>query len=222
MPLFYPVALDVCAAPLHNADPPSVKDHRVLVPNEHWRKESATMSIARLRVPGAFTLAIGVILGWGLAQCNPPVLRASGSDRAGESILLTGPTLIRYDEALRSPISQDAIYYLDYRTGRLLATVPSFLGSTNSKKLLDAFAERDLVADFKLDLERGPKPRFMMATGALGAHSDGWAPLYVFETSTSQVAVYKVQQQQLGTNSRPLFQLVEIRSFARDAERAEQ
>ncbi len=176
------------------------------------------MSIPRLRVPSAFTLAIGVALGWGLASSKPPVLRAGGGDRSGESVLLTGPTLVRYDDALRVPISHDAIYYLDYKGGRLLATVPSYLSSSNSRKLLDSFAERDLVADFKLDPERGAKPHFLMTTGALGTHSDGWAPLYVFESSTSQVAVYKVQQQKIGTDNRPLFELMEIRSFARDAE----
>ena len=42
-------------------------------------------------------------------------------------------------------------------------------------------------------------PKFKMTTGALGAYSEGWAPLYVFETVTNQVAVYRVSQQSVGT-----------------------
>jgi hypothetical protein len=63
--------------------------------------------------------------------------------------------------------------------------------------------ERDLVADFKIDLENGPKPRFLMTTGSLGSYSDGWAPLYVFESTTNRLAIYRVQQLSVGTNSRP-------------------
>ncbi len=74
------------------------------------------------------------------------------------------------------------------------------------------FAERDLPTDFKIDLGRTKiRPHWLMTTGALGAYSDGWAPLYVFETITGQVAVYKIEQQQVGISSRPKFELVEIR-----------
>ena len=30
----------------------------------------------------------------------------------------------------------------------------------------------------------GPRPHFLMTTGALGQYSEGWAPLFVFETTT--------------------------------------
>jgi hypothetical protein len=182
------------------------------------RKESTAMSVPRpRRLPGAITLALGVLLGWGLANLRAPILHAHGGDRSGESVLATGPTMVRFDDGLRVPLAHDAIYYLDYKGGRLLAVVPIYRGGNVGAKLLDNFAERDLVADFKLDLERGPKPHFMMTTGALGEHSDGWSPLYVFESTTSQVAVYRVQQQTVGTVTRPRFDLVEIRSFARGA-----
>jgi len=144
-----------------------------------------------------------------------PLVRAGGGDRSGESIVTAGPVLVRYNEGLKVQLPQDALYYLDYQGGRLLATVPSFRQSVGSSKLLDSFAERDLVADFKIDLENGPKPRFLMTTGSLGSYSEGWSPLYVFESTTSQVGVYRVQQQIVGTNSRPRFDLMEIRSIAR-------
>ena len=64
-----------------------------------------------------------------------------------------------------------------------------------STQLIEPFSERDLVADFKLDLDAGPRPRFLMTTGSIGPDNAGWAPLYVFETTTSQLGVYRMQIQ---------------------------
>ena len=106
--------------------------------------------------------------------------------------------LVRYNEGTKVQIPQDALYYLDYKGGRLLATIPSFRQSVGATQMLDRFAERDLVADFKIDLDNGPRPHFLMTTGALGSYSEGWAPLFVFESTTNQVAVYKLTQQNGG------------------------
>jgi len=163
---------------------------------------------------GAIMLAVGLAMGWTGASLRGPVVRASGSDRSGESIVATGPVYVQYNEGKKVQIPQDAIYYLDYKGGKLLATVPSFRQSFGPAKLLDSFIERDLVADFKLDVNNGPRPRFLMTTGALGAYSEGTAPLYVFETTTGQIAVYKVVQQTIGPNSQPRFDLIEIRPIA--------
>ena len=70
------------------------------------------------------------------------------------------------------------------------------------------------MADFKLDPEAGPRPHFLMTTCELGAYSLGWAPLIVFETTTNQVATYRLQQQSVGTSTKPVFELVEVRSIA--------
>lgn len=176
------------------------------------------MMTAPRRLPSALVLTIGLALGWVMGHVPAPMankVQASGGDRSGESIVATGPILLRYNEGTKVQIPLDAIYYLDYKGGRLLATVPSYRQSFGPAKLLDEFAERDLVADFKLDLDNGPRPHFLMTTGALGTYSDGWAPLFVFETTTNQVAVYKVAQQMVGAQSVPKFELVELRSLAR-------
>jgi hypothetical protein len=174
------------------------------------------MFAPRSRIPTALALLIGVLLGWALASIRPTPLHAGAGDRSGEAIVATGPVLIRYDEAARAPIPLDAIYFLDYKGGRLLATIPSLRQTASSTRMIDTFDERDLVADFKLDLDTGPRPRFLMTTGSLGAYSAGWAPLYVFETTTNQLAVYRMQAQQTsGTDSRPRFELVEVRSYAK-------
>jgi len=169
------------------------------------------MPIERTRLTTAITLGAGVALGWLLARGPGPTLQAHGGDRWSESILASGPVMVRYDERLKAPLAQDALYYLDYRGGRLLATVPSYQKSGGSTRMIDTFAERDLIADFHIDVEGGPRPHFLMTTGALGQYSEGWAPLFVFETTTNQVATYKVQQQTVGMSSRPSFELVEVR-----------
>ena len=38
-------------------------------------------------------------MGWALASFRPVPLQASAGDRSGESIVATGPVLVRFDEA---------------------------------------------------------------------------------------------------------------------------
>jgi hypothetical protein len=174
------------------------------------------MSLKRPRVSTALVLAVGVLLGWLLASFprSLPRAYALGTDRWGDAVVASGPVSIRYDERLRAPLKQDALYYLDYRAGRLLGTIPSYQQSGATVRLIDTFTERDLVADFKLDVETGPKPHFVMTTCEIGAYSMGWAPLFVFETETKQVATYRIQQQSVGTSSRPMFELIDLRTIA--------
>jgi hypothetical protein len=174
------------------------------------------MMVSRSHIPTVLALVLGLGVGLTLASLRPAALHAGAGDRAGESIVATGPVLVRYDEAAKGPVALDALYFLDYKGGRLLATVPTYQQTTTSTRLIESFSERDLVADFKLNLDTGPRPRFLMTTGSLGPYNDGWAPLYVFETNSSQVAIYRMQVQlTIGKTSRPRFDLVEVRSFAK-------
>jgi hypothetical protein len=122
---------------------------------------------------------------------------------------------MEYDDASKSPIPLEALYFLDYKAGKLLATIPSYRMAGTKMELIDGFVERDLVADFKLDLDAGGRPpRFLMTTGSLGRYSSGWAPLYVFETTTGQVAVYRMQVgQKYGESGSGRFELVEVRRY---------
>jgi hypothetical protein len=168
----------------------------------------------RSRIRLTLVLGVGVVLGWFLAGFRARPAWATAGDRAGECITATGPVLMQYDESTKSPIPLEAVYFLDYKGGRLLATVPSYKQTGGRTQILDEFAERDLTADFKLDLSGGPRPRFAMTTGGLGRFSSGWAPLYVFETTSSQVGVYRIQVgQSYGSNLAPQFELVEMRSY---------
>src|SRR5271170_7056576 len=77
----------------------------------------------RFRVPTALALLMGVFLGWGLSSFRPVPLRASAGDRSGEAIVATGPILMQYDETAKAVIPLEALYFLDYKGGRLLGTV---------------------------------------------------------------------------------------------------
>ena len=103
-------------------------------------------------------LVVGVALGWALSNLRPAPLRAGAGDRSGESIVATGPVIVRYDEGAKAPIPLEAVYFLDYKTGRLLATIPTYQQSAASTRIIDPFVERDLASDFKLDLDIGPRP----------------------------------------------------------------
>jgi hypothetical protein len=179
---------------------------------------------------------VGVFAGWVLASLRPAPAHARGGaisglettelrqvlallragTRGGESIVTTGPVFIRYDEAAKAPIPLEAVYVLDYRAGRLFATIPIFRQTAKSTEIIEKFVERDLVADFKLEQAPEPGPHFLMTTGTLGPYTSGWAPLYVFETTTRQVGVYRLQfQQSSAKSSRPRFELVEVLSYGK-------
>jgi hypothetical protein len=170
------------------------------------------MSRPRRRIPTAVTLTIGVALGWALSNHRPPVARAGGGDRYGDYSLATGPVAIEYNDQTKTQATQDALYFLDYRGARLVATVPVQKQSTKGAQLIEGFVERDLMADFKIDAERGANPHFLMTPGSLGAYGQGCSPLYVFETTTKRVAVYKLQAQAVGAKAK--FELLEMTSFA--------
>jgi hypothetical protein len=173
------------------------------------------MYASRARIPAVLILVMGIFLGWGLACFRPVPLHAGAGDRSGEAIVTTGPVLIRWDESAKSAVPIDALYLLDYKGGRLLATVPSYQQTPKETRVIEPFSERDLVADFKLDLSTGPRPHFLMTTGSLGADNAGWSPLYVFETTTSQLGVYRMQIQHTIGKQRPRFELIELRSYAK-------
>ena len=109
------------------------------------------------RVSTTTVLAVGLLAGWYLSLCRPAPVHAGAGDRLGETVMATGPVLVRYDDTAKGPIPLEALYILDYRLGRLFASLPTFRQSNSSTTVIDSFAERDLAADFKIDLDTGPK-----------------------------------------------------------------
>jgi hypothetical protein len=170
----------------------------------------------RSRITNGLVLGSGILLGWLLTASRPAVLQASAGDHSGKSIVATGPVLLQYDQATRASVPLDALYFLDYKGARLLATIPSYRQTGQTTHLLHGFAERDLIADFKLDQNPGIDPQFLMTTGSLGQYSSGWAPLYVFETATNQVAVYRMDASVTAGKATPSrLELVELQGYAR-------
>ena len=181
------------------------------------------MSTENLRRPSfshVITLGIGLAVGLGFASSRPPMLHAGGGDRWDESIVASGPATIRYNDAAKVQVAHDALFYLDYRAGKLLATIPSFRQTGTASRVINDFTERDLVADFKLDVETGPRPHFLMTTGSIptgsmSPYGEGGATLFVFESTTRQVAAYKISQLNKGTVTQTSLELLEVRPFGK-------
>jgi hypothetical protein len=117
--------------------------------------------------------ALGVVGSWMLSASTRPAL-AVGNDRFEDFILCTGPV------AINSNVPTDGVWLLDYRTGKLLATlIERGLGK------IGGWAEVDLVSEF------GIKPKqpvhFMMTTGTV---TKGQAALYIAETTTGRFGIY--------------------------------
>lgn len=209
-----PLGLDGPVEAPHNAA--RAADRPVIPPDQDFDHQARTgrgpnMDTPRLRLSNVLMLIAGLILGLALSAGRAPRLQAGGGDRSGESAIATGPIAIRYDEGNKTQIPHDALYYLDYKAGKLLATIPTYRQTPESTRYLEPFAERDLVSDFKIDVDNGPRPHFLMTTGQLGTFGGGWAPLFVFETTTSQVAVYRVQHHSVGVKNQMKFDLLELR-----------
>ena len=98
-----------------------------------------------------------------------------GVDHVGKSIMTTGPVLVSYDQSTKAAVPLDALYVLDYKARRLRASLPVYRQSAQSTTIIESFVERDLAADFKVDFDRGPRPRFLMTTGSLGPYTAGQA-----------------------------------------------
>lgn len=119
---------------------------------------------------GAALGALGVA-GWFMKEAPA---RAGSNDRHEDYILCTGAVATN----LRAPT--DGVWLLDYRSGKLLATV---IDRDHGK--IVGWADVDLVTEF------GLAPRadvhFLMTTGQI---ANGQAALYVAETSSGKFGVY--------------------------------
>jgi hypothetical protein len=168
------------------------------------------MQTRSIRIPTFVAIVMGVVAGWALTTVSTTPIRASAGDRSGQVIVATGPVLVTYDEAMKVPIPLDALYLLDYSSGRLLASIPAFSQVGSKSRMIDKFMERDLVVDFELERLQVKDPRFVMTTGSLGAYNGGWAPVYVFETISKQLVVYRMQvAQSMGTVKSAQFELMQ-------------
>jgi hypothetical protein len=158
--------------------------------------------------PATATLVIGIALGWAFGGSSVRALHASrATDRWNDCILTTGIVQQESSTALKGVVPQEAVYYLNYRTGFLLVGLPSPRITPKGTEYLGDFAERDLVADF--GLKPGETPHFLMTTAQVGSRSEGWDPLFIFETNSGQVATYRVKVQATAGSNKPVVERID-------------
>lgn len=118
----------------------------------------------------------GAVAGLWFASSSKEV-KAASNDRYSDYIMCTGAASINP----RIPV--DAVWLLDYRSGKLLGTIVS--RTTDGK--VPGWAEVDLVSEFRI----APKTdvHFMMTTGNVAL---GQAALYVCEVNTGKFGVYTI------------------------------
>jgi hypothetical protein len=165
-------------------------------------------------------VVLGVTAGWFQGTRQAPRLQASGGlDRWDDRAVVAGPVGIEGSKQ-NMTMTHDAIYYLNYHLGTLLAAIPDYKVTANGARVLSQFAQRDLMKDF--DIKPGMSPHFLMTTASLGLKSEGWSPLFVFETESGQVATYRIVRQMSANSDAPRFDLVELRKDPRLAHRSAQ
>lgn len=123
-------------------------------------------------------VAAGVVIGAVAAGVflARPKLALAGNDRFEDYIISTGAVA----GPGRNPT--DGVWLLDYRSGKLLATV---IDRTTGK--IVGWGEADLVSEFNIAPRQGV--HFVMTTG-LVAH--GQSALYIAETTTGKLGVYSI------------------------------
>ena len=123
-----------------------------------------------------------------------------------------------YDEAAKGPVALDAIYFLDYKGGRLLATVPSYRQTTTATRVLESFS----------DVTWSPTSSSNWTSGLVPASYDHWlhrprkrrlGPSLRFRDHDQPGGVYRMlMQTTIGDSARPRFELLEMRSFDKGVE----
>ena len=126
-------------------------------------------------VAGLAGVGLGVLVslfGFNTSQS----LRASTSDRYQDYVMCTGAV------SINPRLQTDGVWLLDYRSGKLLATVVD-----KSQGKIVGWTEVNLADEFKLQPLQDV--HFIMTTGYI---AQGMSALYVAETSTGKFGVYSM------------------------------
>lgn len=122
-------------------------------------------------------LAVGIglgVLGAMIFEGPANSLQARPNDRFEDYVMCTGACALNP----RSP--SEAVWLLDYKSGRLFGTVIDRMQSR-----ITGWAEVDLTNEFEVSTKSNA--HFLMTTGMIAA---GQAALYVAEVSTGKFGVY--------------------------------
>jgi len=125
-------------------------------------------------------LGCGVLLGLlaGVVWVGHQPAARAANDRYEDYIMATGAV------AISPKAPTDGLWLLDYRAGKLLATLIDRLQGK-----IVGWAEVDLVTEFHISPRQNV--HFLMTTGMI---AEGQAALYVAETSSGKIGVYTMGQ----------------------------
>lgn len=140
-------------------------------------------------------LVMGII-GTGLALAPFPRTQAASNDRFEDCIMCTGPV-----GGIPRTLSE-AVWLLDYRSGRLLSTVID----RNIGQII-GWADMDVATEFAIAPRQNA--HFMMTTGMTAL---GQAVLYLVETTSGKIGVYSMGASAQG-NGFAIFRQVPPQSF---------
>lgn len=132
-----------------------------------------------------FTLGLGVavgVIGFVFYQGSQPVAHARPSDRYEDYVMCTGACAIVPVNPRRAPTPTDAVWLLDYRSGKLMGTVID-----RATEKIVGWAEVDLTNEFQVAAKSNV--HFLMTTGNI---TTGQAALYVAEVSSGKFGVYSL------------------------------
>jgi len=133
---------------------------------------------------------------------------STGGDR---STLISCIVTAEYNDARKVQIPVEGLVYLDYRSGKLIGTMPEMRQIGLQKRILSNFTERDLVDDF--GILPGQSPNFLLQAISTGALSDSGQLIVVLDTQTRQARIYKLSFEQRGVEFRPEFVMLEKKAF---------
>lgn len=162
---------------------------------------------------GLAILTAGFVLGAasvGMIRGSRPVF-AMPSPGADRSTLISCIVTAEYNDARKVQIPVEGLIYLDYRSGKLIGTMPEMRQIGLQKRILSNFTERDLVEDF--GIEPGQSPNFLLQTISTGALSDSGQLIVILDTQTRQARIYKLSFEQRGVEFRPQFVMLEKKTF---------
>lgn len=159
------------------------------------------------------TLSTGFVLGAltvEISRNSRPVfaLNSTGVDR---STLISCIVTAEYNDARKVQVPVEGLVYLDYRSGKLVGTMPEMRQIGLQKRVLSNFTERDLVEDF--GIQAGYTPHFLIESISTGALSDSGELIVVLDTVSRQARIYKLSFEQRGVEFRPQFTMLEKKVF---------
>jgi hypothetical protein len=149
-----------------------------------------------------------------LVQTSSYAKLAPMTDDSGEveTASTSGPVTIQITME-KTQVPLDAVYWVESsdRGARLFTSIPELRKTGGSTQMMSDIAARDIAADFKL--KPGVTPHFLLNTVSLGALAMGTSGLFIIETTTKQVAIYRSSSATTVRGTMPDVQMLQIRGY---------